>query len=323
MAPIAPEVAFDCQNIHSALAPTVPDLEALVNTVGRREYQQLLVISRQYRTLYGVDLATELENRILGSVGSLLAGACMNKVLAEVMYIHRAGKSSRKYETLRKKDTALEVLCEILVGRTPEELHELKEAFTAVYKVELQEHTLSFCKDDEITTAFFVNILKDKEDKPLDDLEASVAEFHKLIEAGDIPGMLAVASTMTTVQFGTLIRGYNAQFKQAHVMTTLDKVIAPKHKEHKGTHLELLRFTIMQSADPGRHVALLMEESMAGLGTNEDQLSRLVVRNRGKFMEKVKAAYHVDYSRTLADRVRGDTSGLYSHLICHLINQTI
>lgn len=138
----------------------------------------------------------------------------------------------------------------------------------------------------------------------MDDLEASIANFHKLIEAGDIPGMLVIASTMTIAQFGTLIRGYNAQFKQAHVMTTLDKVIAPKHKEHKGTHLELLRFAVMQSADPGRHVALLLEESMEGLGTNEDQLSRLVVRNRGKFMEKVKAAYHVDYSRTLADRVR-------------------
>lgn len=81
--------------------------------LGRREYQQLLVISRQYRTLYGVDLATELENRIIGSVGSLLAGACMHKVLAEVMYLYRAGKSNRKYETLRKKDTALEVLCEV------------------------------------------------------------------------------------------------------------------------------------------------------------------------------------------------------------------
>lgn len=47
-----------------------------------------------------------------------------------------------------------------MVGRTPEEIHELKEAFTTVFKVELQEHTVSFCKDDEITSAFFVNILK-------------------------------------------------------------------------------------------------------------------------------------------------------------------
>ena len=47
-----------------------------------------------------------------------------------------------------------------MVGRTPEELHELKEAFTTVYKVDLQEHTLSFCKDDQITSSFFINTLK-------------------------------------------------------------------------------------------------------------------------------------------------------------------
>ncbi|KAF9426196.1 hypothetical protein BGZ94_006830 [Podila epigama] len=323
MAPIAPEVAFDCQNIHSALCFSVPDVEALVNIIGRREYQQLLVIARHYRSLYGVDLSTEMESRIIGSVGALLSGACMHKVLAEVQYLFRAGKSSRKYETLRKKNSAVDVLCEILVGRTPEELRELHEAFNTVYKKSLEEHTLSFCKDDKITSDFFINILKDKEDKSLDSLEESIAELHKLLEAADLPSLLTFAANMTTSQFGTLVRGYNAHYKQTHVMTFIDKIITPKLKGHKDIHLELLRFTVMQCADPARHVALLLEESMAGLGTNEDQLSRLVVRNRGKFMEKVKLAYHVDYSRTLADRIRGDTSGLYSNLLCHLINQTI
>ncbi len=80
--------------------------------IGRREYQQLLAVARHYRAIHGVDLATELDRRIIGSVGSLLAGACQHKVLAEVQYLHRAGKSNRKYETLRKKDTAIEVFCE-------------------------------------------------------------------------------------------------------------------------------------------------------------------------------------------------------------------
>lgn len=98
-----------------------------------------------------------------------------------------------------------------------------------------------------------------------------------------------------------MVRSYNAKYIDSHVVTTIEKTIAHKHK---GEHVELLLFAVMQAADPARHVSLLLEESMAGLGTNEDQLSRLVVLNRGKFMEKVKAAYHIDYSRTLADRVR-------------------
>ncbi|KAF9990414.1 hypothetical protein BGZ75_001896 [Mortierella antarctica] len=328
MAPaVPPEITYDVNNIHTALNYTVPDQEALVNIVGRREYQQLLSVARHYRACHGVDLASELDRRIIGSVGSLLAGACQHKVLAEVQYLHRAGKSNRKYETLRKKDTAIEVFCEaslaaftILVGRTPEELRELREAYTTVHKGEdLLQHVLGFCKDD-ITKAFFTEIVKDKEDKPLESVDVAIENLHKLLESHDLEGLLKYASSLTTAQLRTLVRSYNAKYIDSHVVTTVQKTIAHKHKDE---HVEILLFVVMQAADPARHVSLLMEESMAGLGTNEDQLSRLVVLNRGKFMEKVKAAYQVDYSRTLADRVRGDTSGLYSHLICHLINQTI
>lgn len=320
MAPaIPPELTFDLQNIHTALGYAVPDQEALVNIIGRREYQQLVTIARQYKASYGVDLATELDRKIIGSLGSLLAGACQHKVLAEVQYLHKAGKSNRKYETLRKKDTAIEVFCEILVGRTSEEITELKEAFKAVHQADLKEHVLSFCKLDE-TKTFFIAILEPKEEKPLENVEEAIEKLHKLLEAKDLNGTLQYVSSLTTAQLHTLVRTYNSIHQKAHVVTTIEKNIA---HSHKGEVLDLLLYTVMQAADPARHVALRFEESMEGLGTNEDHLSRLVIRNRGKFMEKVKAAYHMDYNRTLADRIRGDTSGLYSHLVCHLIHQTI
>ncbi|KAI1320952.1 hypothetical protein EDD11_009275 [Mortierella claussenii] len=319
MAPtVPPEVTYDVQNIHTALTYAVPDQEALVNIIGRREYQQLIVIARHYKALYNVDLPTELDRRIIGSVGSLLASACQHKVLADVQYLHRAGKSSRKYEALRKKDTAIEVFCEILVGRTPEDLRELDEAYAAVYHGNLKDHVLSFCSDDILKT-FFTNLLQDKESKPVVNLELAIQQLHSLLETHDLPALLTHISTLTSSQLGEIVRGHNATH-EVHVVTSIEKNIAPKHK---GDQLDVLLFAVMQAADPARHIALLLEQSMEGLGTNEDQLSRLVVTNRGKVMEKVKAAYHIDYSRTLADRVRGDTSGLYSNLVCHLINQTI
>ncbi|KAF9356165.1 hypothetical protein BGX34_010078 [Mortierella sp. NVP85] len=322
MAPvIPPEVAFDIQNIHTALTYPVPDQEALVNTIGRRENQQLVVIARTYKATYNVDLPSELDRRIIGSVGNLLAAVCMHKVLAEVHYLHRAGKSCRKYEALRKKDTALQVFCEILVGRSPEQLRELQEAFKAVHQTDLLEHVHSFC-EDEITKAFFTEIVKDKEEKPFDDAAAEVQKLHGLLQANDLNGLLHYVASLTTEQLGLVVRSYNSQYKDAHVVSTIEEKVAPANK-HSHDHLHLLLFAVMQAADPARHVALLFEESMSGLGTNEDQLSRLVAIHRGKFMDKVKTAYHGDYSRTLADRVRGDTSGLYSNLICHLINQTI
>jgi len=133
----------------------------------------------------------------------------------------------------------------------------------------------------------------------LENKEGAIENLNKLLQAQDVPALLNFAASLTTVQLGDLVRSYNAHYLNSHVVTTIEKTF-----KHKGEHLEVLLFAIMQAADPARHVSLLLEESMAGLGTNEDQLSRLVIRNRGKVMDKVKAAYHVDYGRTLADRVR-------------------
>ncbi|KAF9186775.1 hypothetical protein BGZ51_000851 [Haplosporangium sp. Z 767] len=322
MSPIPPEISYDLQNIHTALTYAVPDQEALVNIIGRREYQQLVTIAHHYKAVYGVDLVKELDKRIIGSVGSLLSGACMHKVLAEVHHLYRSGKSSRKYEALRKKDTPLEVFCEILIGRTSDELRELHEAFMTLHNVTLLEHVHAHIKDKTIKD-FFTAIVQYKEEKPLEevgDVEDAIEKLHSLLYAPDMEGLLQYVSSLTTAQLHKLVRSYNKKYLDAHVVTTIRKVVAPKSKSE---HVDVLLFAVMQAADPPRHVALLMEQSMAGLGTNEDQLSRLVILNRGKFMDKVKAAYQIDYCRTLADRIRGDTSGLYSNLICHLINQTI
>ncbi|KAG0262407.1 hypothetical protein BG011_010204 [Mortierella polycephala] len=319
MAPVPPEITHDVQNIHTALTYAVPDQEALVNIIGRREYQQLVTIAHHYKAVYGVDLAAELDKRIIGSVGSLLSGACMHRVLAEVHHLHRSGKSSRKYEALRKKDTPLGVFCEILIGRTSDDLRELHEAFMTLHGVSLLEHVNAHFKDEVIKT-FFTAIVQHKEETPLEDVEDTIEKLRSLLYAHDMNGLLVYVSSLTTEQLRMLVRSYNKKHMDAHVVTTIHKVVAPKSKSE---HVDILLFAVMQAADPPRHVSLLMEQSMAGLGTNEDQLSRLVVLNRGKFMDKVKTAYQIDYSRTLADRIRGDTSGLYSNLICHLINQTI
>ncbi|KAF9399226.1 hypothetical protein BGX21_006601 [Mortierella sp. AD011] len=299
MAPaIPPEILHDIENIHVALDYSVPDVDALVNIIGRRENHQLIAIARQYKATFGVDLPTELDRRIIGSVGSLLSNACMHKVLAEANYLHKAGKSHR---------------------RTPEELRELHEAYRALYQSDLKEHVLSLCKDD-VNKDFFSGILLDKEDKPLENVGGAIEAFNKLLVAQDLSGSLHYVSTLTTSQVRTLVRSYNEHFKEAHVVSTIEKTIGHKHNRE---HVEILLFAVMQAAGPSRHVALLFEESMAGMGTNEDQLSRLVVIHRGKFMDEVKISYSIDFDRTLADRIRGDTSGPYCNLLCHLINQTI
>ncbi|KAF9996984.1 hypothetical protein BGZ65_007428, partial [Modicella reniformis] len=260
MSPIPPEIAYDIQNIHTALTYPMPDQEALVNIIGRTEYQQLVVIARQYKATYQTDLPEELDRRIIGSVGSLLRSACMHKVLAEVNYIHLAGKTFRQYETLRKKDTALEVFCEILVGKTPADLQELQEAFTVVHQTNALEHIHSYLKDDDIAKAFFTEIVRDKEEKTLEEseIETEINKLHTLLEAVNLSELLQFVASFTTAQLGIVIRSYNSYYQDAHVVSIIKEKVEPANK-HCHDHLHILLFAVMQAADPARHVALLLE----------------------------------------------------------------
>ncbi|KAG0234957.1 hypothetical protein BGW42_006056 [Actinomortierella wolfii] len=322
----SPEIVYDCRNINVALSSQIPDEETLVTIIGRREPHQLVMISRHYRQTYGVDLSAELEERMSDSVGKLLARVCQHKIFADCYYIYNAGKSSRKHVQFRRKDTTMQVLLEVLVGRTPSDLKELQEAFQATYQTELQSYVLSLLKEEEKAVhQFFINILKDKPDVPLADKAAAVEELHALLTAESKENyeynLLEHVSNLTTAQLDKLVYSYNYTHRDAHVVTVLRNNF--KAKKSNKLVAEMVLFTVMRCADAPRHIAHQFEESMSGMGTHEDQLSRLVVRHCGPGMQKILDAYRLDFDRTLADRIRGDTSGMFTNLLLHLIQQTL
>jgi len=62
---------------------------------------------------------------------------------------------------------------------------------------------------------------------------------------------------------------------------------------------------------------------MKGLGTDDDKLIRLTVRHRAPYViEPIKEAYKTKYGKTLAKRIKGDTSGDYCKLLLACINES-
>jgi annexin A7/11 len=67
--------------------------------------------------------------------------------------------------------------------------------------------------------------------------------------------------------------------------------------------------------------AKLLESAMAGLGTKDERLVWRIMRlhwNAARFAE-VKAAYQMKYKKSLASRVKGETSGDYRKLMLSVI----
>ena len=73
------------------------------------------------------------------------------------------------------------------------------------------------------------------------------------------------------------------------------------------------------------HAASLLEDSMAGTGTNEKLLAGRVVRFHWDrtFMNNVRAAYGQRYGKDLARRIKGETGGDFERFLLACIGEQI
>lgn len=96
-------------------------------------------------------------------------------------------------------------------------------------------------------------------------------------------------------------------------------------KEFSGHMEDALLFQLRHAVDKYMHAAQLLEDSMAGLGTKDHLLVARVVRYHWdrEFLANVKGAYQARYKRSLAGRIKGETSGDYQRLMLACIGENI
>lgn len=86
---------------------------------------------------------------------------------------------------------------------------------------------------------------------------------------------------------------------------------------------EALLFQLKHAVDKYMHAAELLEDAMAGMGTKDVLLVTRVVRFHWDqaALANIKGAYRQKYGRTIADRIRGETSGDYESLMVACIGE--
>lgn len=88
---------------------------------------------------------------------------------------------------------------------------------------------------------------------------------------------------------------------------------------------DALLFQLRHATDKYMHAAKLLEDAMAGLGTKDLLLVGRVIRFHWdrNMMANVKAAYQQRYGRSLAGRIKGETSGDYERMLLAAIGEQI
>ena len=84
--------------------------------------------------------------------------------------------------------------------------------------------------------------------------------------------------------------------------------------------IKQLLHTILEGIqNPPAYFARRLRESLAGIGTNDPRLVRVIVSIWEIDMPLIKQEYRRLYGRNLLHDVRSDTSGDYKRILTHLI----
>jgi annexin A7/11 len=86
---------------------------------------------------------------------------------------------------------------------------------------------------------------------------------------------------------------------------------------------DALLHQLRHAVDKYMHAATLLEDAMAGLGTKDHLLVSRVIRFHWdkNTLGQVKAAYQQRYRKSLASRIKGETSGDYERLMVACIGE--
>ncbi|XP_055298593.1 annexin B11 isoform X2 [Sitodiplosis mosellana] len=299
----------DAQALRKAMKGFGTDEDGIINVICRRSNEQRQIIQRTYKTNFGKDLIEDIRSETSGNFENLLVALLTPIVDFYVKELHDA---------MAGIGTDEDVLIEMLCTMSNYEIHTIKHAYERIYGKSLENELMSE------TSGNFKRLLVSlcaggRDESGVVDHDAATRDATELLRAGE----LRVGTDESTFNMVFCQRNF-AQIKlicekyQQMTGHGLEKAIK---NEFSGDIMDGLIAILQCTTNKAEFFASRLHKSMAGIGTNDTQLIRLIVTRCEIDLNDIKVAFERLYGKSLRSWIKGDTSGHYKHALYALIGE--
>lgn len=290
------------------------DNKELIKQLKGLDPLQVVAVRNTYTTHINRDLIKDVKSETSGYFEKGLVAVINGPLLNDVENIGSAiNNTVSKDSSVGLKEW---LLIDALLGRSNADMNAIKFAYESRFKRSLESDISSHVhyKIAYLYTAA-IRAERHEEFQPinLQDVYRDVSCLH---EAKDVKEACLIFVRSSNSKISEI----NRAFHQCH-NKPLETHIEEKFEDRKEPLLYMLR----TATNPAMRDAILLEESMAGMGTKDERLVARVVRAHWDRNHKaeVKSAYYEKYfhkiGQNLLDRIRGETSGNYQRLMVELL----
>ncbi|KAL6129382.1 hypothetical protein ACLB2K_072733 [Fragaria x ananassa] len=304
-----PSPEQDCERLHKAFQGFGTDEEAVIWVLGHRNASQRREIRGTYQRLYNKSLIDVLHSELSGDFRDAV-------ILWTYDPPEKDAKLARDALKQKKKGIKqLKVLVEIACASSPHHLMAVRQVYGSLFECSLEEDIVSNLSLP--LRKLLVGLVSSyRYDRELVDSGIASSEALKLHEAIktkqlDHNHVVSILSTRNIFQLRETFECYKKNYG-----TSIDQDI----KNCGAGDLESLLTLVITCIDtPEKHFAQVINESVVGLGTDEESLNRAIVNRAEIDMIKIRGEYSTLFKTSLEDDVKGDTSGDYKDFLLTLL----
>eukprot|EP01133_Synstelium_polycarpum_P016145 gene16145-19212_t len=259
------------------------DESALIKVIANRCWEEKKAIIHEFNAKFGKDLIKEIKSEVSGNLENALIALMTEPAVFDYDCLLEAMKGAGTNES---------TLIEILVTRSNSQIAKISHLFEHRQSKSLEKWVTSETSGDFKKLCEY--LLDPRDESQMVDPNLAKADADQLYHAGE-----------------EVDRIYGSTRKH-----TLSKAI---DSEFSGNIKKALLAIVDYSRNPYEYFATLLHESMAGVGTNDKKLIRVLV-TQAHLIEPIKTAYAHKFGRSLKHDIEKDCSGDYKKLLIDLIN---
>nr|CAH8863940.1 unnamed protein product [Trichobilharzia regenti] len=323
----------DAERLHRAMKGPGTDEATIINILARRTNYERQEICQSFMSMYKKDLKDELKSETSGD---------FRKVLCQLVVDTPYMLAKSLYYAMKGLGTNDRVLIEILTTLWNDEIRAVAEAYKKVLKDKGSEATdrslvtdmkKETCGDYEYALLSLVQAERDdvqvlqlksipeKGVQSITNRDLAEADAKELYACGagrmgtNERRITRIICNRTPYQLYLTSEVYSSMYGK----TLLEHIEA----ETSGDYRKLLTSILRYATDRPALIAEWLYDAMAGLGTKDYALMRLLITRSEIDLQDIMDAYQVIYGKSLLDAVKDDTSGDYRRTLSALLGETV
>lgn len=285
------------------------DKERVNDILTSHNNEQLCEISKLYHTSFGKDLDDKLKSELSGQHENVCRLLIQDSISRKVQALYKAMKGV---------GTSEQVLIDVLIGSTNQEILAIRKAYKEEHNTALDD-ALSSELSGDFKCLMIALAQGGRNDEDVTDMNKVREDAKNLRKAGvekwgtDESAFIKVFASRSLDHIKHLIEAYEDQGESS--------LIRDIGKELSGSFEKAVVAIAHRATNSDLYFAQCLYESMKGMGTDDERLNRTIVSRCEVDMVGIKDAYKKKYEKSLAKDIKGDCSGNHRKIMLSLIGE--